>query len=59
MVVARQVATPDRLSAQVNVAVTLVLFQLAGFGTGERTVVMVGGVLSMLRVAEVLAVFPA
>ncbi len=59
MVVAGQDATPDRLSAQVNVAVILVLFQLAGFGAGETTVVTVGGVLSMLIVSEVLAVLPA
>jgi len=52
-------ATPDKLSAQLNDAVTLVLFQPAAFGNGESAVAIVGGVLSMLTVLEVLAVFPA
>jgi len=57
--VAGHEATPDKLSAQLNDAVTLVLFQPAAFGNGESAVVIVGGVLSMLTVLEVLAVFPA
>jgi len=57
--VAGHEATPDKLSAQLNVAVTLVLFQPAALGSGESAVAIVGGVLSMLTVREVLAVFPA
>jgi len=51
--------TPDKLSVQLKVALTLVLFHPAAFGAGERVVAIVGGVLSMLTVREVDAVLPA
>src|SRR5947209_4941412 len=59
VVAARQEATPDNPSEQVKLAVTLLLFQLAALGAGESVVVTAGGVLSILRLRELLAVFPA
>src|SRR5690349_15647565 len=52
-------ATPERLSAQVNATLTLVLFHPAAFGTGVAPAVMVGDVLSMLMLTLADAVFPA
>lgn len=59
LVAAGHEATPDKLSVQLKVAFTLVLFHPAAFGAGESVVVIVGGVLSMLSVRELVAVFPA
>lgn len=56
---AGQVATPDSLSEQVKVTVTSLLFHPAGLGWGVTVGDRVGGVLSMLSVTDVLAVFPA
>src|SRR5712691_2737017 len=55
-----QLATPDRLSLQVKLTVTSVLFQPFAFGAGLRAAVIVGGVLSILTAGEVkVALFPA
>ena len=43
---------PERASAQVNVTVTLVLFQPAPLGTGLCVSLMLGGVLSILMAAD-------
>jgi len=59
LVAAGHETTPDKLSVQLKVALTLVLFHPAAFGTGESVVAIVGGVLSMLTVREVDAVLPA
>jgi hypothetical protein len=55
-----QMATPDKLSLQVNVTVaeTALTIPFAS-GTGETTAEMVGGVLSRLIETLVLAVWPA
>src|SRR5262249_49563076 len=44
---------------QLKLAVTLELFQPAEFGGGLAAPVIVGGVLSMLTVAEAVVLFPA
>ena len=59
VVAAGQEATPDNPSEQVKLAVTLLLFQTAPLGAGESAVVIAGGVLSILRLRDVPAVFPA
>ena len=59
LVAAGHDATPDKLSVQLKVALTLVLFHPAAFGTGVSVVAIVGGVLSMLTVRDVVAVLPA
>ena len=53
-----QVAIPERLSAQVNVTVTGVVFHPFGAGVGDATAVIVGGVLSRFIVAQAVAVSP-
>lgn len=50
---------PDRLSLQVNVTVTGVLFQPLLLGGGEADAVITGGVRSMLTFTVVEALFPA
>src|SRR4030042_34860 len=52
-------STPDRLSEALKVTVTSVLFQPLALGSGEAEAVIVGGVLSMLTVAEAVAALPA
>jgi len=54
-----QLAMPERLSAPVNVTVTLVLFQPAALGAGEAVAVAVGSVLSILIVTDMEAESPA
>ncbi len=44
---------PDPLSAQVNVTVTLVLFQPCALGAGEIAAVIVGGVVSVTAVVAI------
>jgi len=39
--------TPDKLSEQAKLTVTVALYQLLAFGLDERELVSVGGVLSM------------
>lgn len=57
---AGQVATPDRASEQVKLTVAVVALMIPfAFGTGETVAVIAGGVLSILTVAVVLALFPA
>src|SRR4051794_22349472 len=57
---AEQVLTPDRLSAQVKLTVTSVLFQPLLLATGALLPVMVGFVLStLIPVTAVAAVFSA
>lgn len=56
---AGQLATPEVLSTQVKLTVTSLWFQPARLGWGVIVGDNVGGVLSMLSVTEVLAVFPA
>ena len=56
---AGQVATPLVASEQAKGTVTFVLFQPAAFGGGLAAGTTPGGVLSMLRVTEAWAVFPA
>jgi len=53
-------AIPERTSRQLKVTVTeAALFQLNAFGGGTATAEMIGAVLSILRVTEADAVFPA
>ena len=59
LVAAGHEATPDKLSVQLKVAVTLVLFHPAAFGAGVSVVAIVGGVLSMPRLTDVLVAFAA
>src|ERR1700722_1025575 len=47
-----QVLTPDPLSKQVNVTVTLVLFHPAAFGRGKTETAIVGTVVSVVNVCE-------
>ena len=55
-----QIATPDKLSLQVNVTVAEIALTIPlASGTGETTAEMVGGVLSRLIEALVLAVWAA
>src|SRR5579859_1501076 len=54
-----QVATPESVSAQVKLTVTLVLFQPNDVGWGVSVAVIEGGVLSILSVTAVLALLPA
>jgi hypothetical protein len=54
-----QLAMPERLSAPVNVTVTLVLFHPAPFGAGDAAAVAVGGVMSILTVTDADRVSPA
>jgi hypothetical protein len=54
-----QVSIPLRASAQLKVTVTLLLFHPALLGTGDNTVVTVGGVLSRLMTLEAVALLPA
>src|SRR5215471_2331414 len=54
-----QLATPDRLSTQLKLTVTLLLFHPAPLGAGAAVAVMVGGVLSMLKTVLTGVVFPA
>src|ERR1700739_1997418 len=46
-------------TVQVNVTVTLELFQPFEFGAGEAAAVIIGAVLPMFRVIATVAVFPA
>ena len=57
--VAGQVATPDKVSEQVNATATFVLFQPAALGAGVAVELMVGGVLSMLTLVAGAELFPA
>jgi len=52
---AGQLAVPDSASAQVNVTVTSCLYQPASFLASDAVAEMVGGVLSMLTTAVLLA----
>src|SRR5262249_3018253 len=52
-------ATPDRLSAQVKVTLTSVLFHPAAFGDGVALILIEGGVSSMLMLSVTDAVLPA
>src|SRR5215469_14139772 len=54
-----QLATPDKVSEQVKLTVTLELFQPNEFAAGTRPEVITGGVLSMLRTTEAVVVLPA
>jgi hypothetical protein len=54
-----QLATPDPLSLQVKVTVTLLEFQLLALGGGLRVAVIIGGVTSIFTVSVVDPVFPA
>jgi len=49
---------PESASVQVNVTVTGDLFQPAALGSGEGEAVMTGGVLSIFRITQTVAVFP-
>ena len=55
---AGQLATPLRLSLHWKLTVRLELFQPAAFGAGLRTGVIVGGLRSIFRVADAVAVCP-
>jgi len=53
------VLTPDPESAQVNVTVTLVLFQPAAFGAGNTEAAIVGAIVSVVNVSEITSLeFP-
>ena len=54
-----QLATPDKVSEQLKLTVTLELFQPNELATGTRLAVMTGGVLSMFSTTAALAVLPA
>ena len=56
---AAQFATPERLSAQMNITVTFPLFQPLPFAAGVRLAMIVGAVLSMLTVAGSACLLPA
>src|SRR6185437_3651092 len=56
---AGQTSTPERVSAQVKVTVTLPLYQPPALAVRFRAALIVGGVLSMLMNATSLALFPA
>jgi hypothetical protein len=56
---AGQIATPESESLQVNVTVTLALFQPFAFGGCDELADTVGGVLSMFSVMLVVALLPA
>src|SRR5258708_3733541 len=59
MTAARQDATPESASLQVNTTFTLLLFHPAAFGAGVALALTTGAVLSILIVRDAEAVFPA
>ena len=50
---------PERESVQAKLTVTLLLFQPAELGAGRTPAAIAGGVLSMLTLTVIVAVFPA